>query len=189
VKFLEGAKSLQKRVQEVAEEWTGGNMAKITFLFTDQDDADIRVGFQQGNGSWSYLGTDCRRIPKNERTMNYGWLTPASPDHELRPVVLHEFGHALGLIHEHQNPNRPIKWNKDAVYHDLQGPPNKWTKAQVDRNMFKKYDAAELESTETDPSSIMMYPIPKAWTLDGFSAGFNTALSATDKKFIKENYR
>jgi serralysin len=34
-----------------------------------------------------------------------------------------------------------------------------------------------------------MYPIPKAWTLDGFSAGFNKELSATDKKFIKENYR
>jgi serralysin len=121
--------------------------------------------------------------------MNYGWLTPTSSEDELRRVVLHEFGHALGLIHEHQNPNRPIKWNKDAVYHDLQGPPNNWTKAQVDSNMFQKYEPKELKSTKTDPLSIMMYPIPKAWTLDGFSAGFNKELSATDKKFIKENYR
>jgi hypothetical protein len=189
VKFLEGAKSLQERVQKVAEEWTGGDMAKITFRVTDDDDADIRIAFQQGNGSWSYLGTDCRRIPRNEHTMNYGWLSSTSPDRELRPVVLHEFGHALGLIHEHQNPNRPIKWNKTAVYEDLQGPPNNWTKAQVDRNMFKKYDPDALESTETDPLSIMMYPIPKAWTIDDFSAGFNTKLSATDRKFIQENYR
>jgi serralysin len=190
VKFLGGAKSLQERVKKVAKEWTGGaNMAKVTLAFKDQGDADIRIAFQQGNGSWSYLGTYCKQIPKNEPTMNYGWLTPTSSEDELRRVVLHEFGHALGLIHEHQNPNRPIKWNKDAVYHDLQGPPNNWTKAQVDSNMFQKYEPKELKSTKTDPLSIMMYPIPKAWTLDGFSAGFNKELSATDKKFIKENYR
>jgi serralysin len=26
--------------------------------------------------------------------MNYGWLTPTSPDAEVRRVVLYEFGHA-----------------------------------------------------------------------------------------------
>ena len=47
--------------------------------------------------------------------MNYGWLTPDSDDDELRRVVLHEFGHALGLIHEHQNPEGGIEWNEPAV--------------------------------------------------------------------------
>ena len=164
-------------------------MAKVTFQFRYPGDADIRIAFKQGNGSWSLLGTYCKQIPKEEATMNYGWLTPTSSEDELRRVVLHQFGHALGLIHEHQNPNQSIKWNKPAVYEDLKGPPNNWTNAQVDNNMFKKYDPKELKSTKTDPLSIMMYPIPKAWTLDEFSAGLNKELSAADKKFIKDNYR
>lgn len=189
VKFLGGAKSLQERVKKVAREWTGPSMAKLTLQFRDSGDTDIRVAFVEGDGSWSYLGTLCKEIPQAEATMNYGWLTPTSPEDELRRVVLHEFGHALGLIHEHQNPNKAIKWNKSAVYEDLMGPPNNWTKAQVDSNMFEKYEQRELRATKTDASSIMMYPIPKAWTTDGFLAGLNAALSATDKDFIRKNYR
>jgi len=33
-----------------------------------------------------------------------------------------------------------------------------------------------------------MYPIPLAWTRNGFSAGLNRELSATDKAFIAQNY-
>jgi hypothetical protein len=51
-------------------------------------------------------------------------------------ACVHEFGHALGLIHEHQNPNRAIQWNRDAVINDLQGPPNNWDLKQS-RTMFR----------------------------------------------------
>jgi hypothetical protein len=113
VRFLEGDPELQKRVQRVAEEWTGPDMANLTWQFGDDPDADVRVAFEQGNGSWSYLGTMCQQIPAPEPTMNYGWLTPDSGDDELHRVVAHEFGHALGLIHEHQNPDTPIDWNRE----------------------------------------------------------------------------
>ena len=36
--------------------------------------------------------------------MNYGWLEPDTELREYQRVVRHEFGHALGMIHEHQNP-------------------------------------------------------------------------------------
>ena len=108
VRFLEGNEDLKRRVKKVAEEWTASGMANLTLEFRNNAPTDIRIAFQQGNGSWSYLGTMCRQIPEPEPTMNYGWLTPTSPDDELRRVVLHEFGHALGLIHEHQNPEG---WN------------------------------------------------------------------------------
>ena len=94
--------------------------------------------------------------------MNYGWLTDESTDDQVRRVVLHEFGHALGLIHEHQNPNRAIQWNRDAVIQDLQGPPNNWDLETIENNMFRKYDPASVHSSPVDAQSIMMYPIPLA---------------------------
>ncbi len=176
--FLEGDAGLQKRVQAVAMEWT--QVANLDFVFKQNAATDIRIAFAAGKGSWSYIGTVCRTIP-NGPTMNYGWLTPDSSDVELRRVVLHEFGHAVGLIHEHQNPKGGIDWNRPAVIHDLSGPPNNWDEATIENNMFHYYPPGDLDATDVDPTSIMMYPIPSSWTLDGFSTGLNGELSATDR--------
>jgi serralysin len=163
-------------------------MANLRIQFVDDPDADLRIAFVQGDGSWSYLGTMCHQIPDPEPTMNYGWLTPDSSDDELHRVVAHEFGHALGLIHEHQNPDTPIDWNRAAVIADLSGPPNNWDEATIENNMFKRYDPDEVSTTPTDRMSIMMYPIPASWTNDGFSAELNKDLSETDKEFIRNAY-
>ncbi len=187
IRFLQGEASLQHRVQSVAEEWT--KLANLSFDFRNSGPTDIRIAFVQGHGSWSYLGTMCRQILEPNPTMNYGWLTPSSSEDELRRVVLHEFGHALGMIHEHQNPKGGgIQWNVDAVKRDLGGPPNNWDERTINENMFKKYDPNELIATSVDHLSIMMYPIPLSWTLDGTSAGLNSELSDTDRAFIAENY-
>jgi serralysin len=187
VRFLEGEPALQQRVRKIAEEWT--NLANLIFDFRNNGPTDIRIGFEQGNGSWSYLGKMCREIKEPKATMNYGWLTLASSDDEVRRVVLHEFGHAIGMIHEHQNPKGGgIKWNRDAVIRDLSGPPNNWDPATIEENIFKKYKPNVLSATAVDPKSIMMYPIPLAWTCDGTSAGLNSELSETDKWFIAQHY-
>jgi serralysin len=188
VGFLEGDSDLQQRVQSVAQEWTGPEMANLSLDFTDGTTADLRVAFAQGNGSWSYLGTQAQQIAAREPTVNFGWLTPDSPEEEIRRVVLHEFGHALGLIHEHQNPDRPIAWNRAAVIADLSGPPNNWPVDVIEHNIFEKYDPSKLATTPVDKDSIMMYAIPASWTTDGFSAGFNGELSNTDKEFIRVAY-
>ena len=121
--------------------------------------------------------------------MNYGWLTPDSPDDEINRVVKHEFGHALGLIHEHQNPKGGIEWNEPAVIADLSGPPNNWDEEQIRHNVLDHYPAEEVEATDVDKDSIMMYPIPKSWTLDGFSADLNSDLSQQDVEFIRGAYQ
>lgn len=188
VRFLEGDKSLQDRVREVAQRWTAPGMANLQLQFISDGDAEVRIAFAQGNGSWSYLGTVCREIPDPEPTMNYGWLTPDSDDDELQRVVLHEFGHALGLIHEHQNPEGGIQWNEPAVIADLSGPPNRWDLDTIRRNVLDHYPAEEVSATAVDADSIMMYPIPASWTLDGFSADLNGNLSQTDRDFIQQSY-
>jgi len=189
VTFLSGSDALKARVRAVAEEWVGDDMANLSFRWVDDDRADIRIDFVQGDGSWSYLGTVCRQIPSPEATMNYGWLTDESSDEEVREVVLHEFGHAVGLIHEHQNPEAGIVWNEAAVIADLSGPPNNWDVQTIRNNVLSKYDPKVLaERTKVDAKSIMMYPIPAAWTDDTFSAGMNGELSGLDKTLIREAY-
>src|SRR5262249_34874018 len=37
----------------------------------------------------------------------------------VRRTILHEFGHALGLLHEHQDPARPFRFNETKVMMDM----------------------------------------------------------------------
>jgi len=191
VAFLDGDPDVQARVRREAVKWTrtSGGPANLEFSFVnDSADADIRISFLR-RGSWSVLGNTCRSVsPKSEPTMNFGWLTPNSTDDELRRVVLHEFGHALGLIHEHLSPNVTINWNKAAVYADLSGPPNNWNQTTIDRNMFNAFAVHETNASQFDPNSIMLYPIPLSWTNNGFSTTFNTALSPLDIAFVQSQY-
>lgn len=89
--------------------------------------------------------------------MNLGWIMQDRRDDDLRQVILHEFGHALGCVHEHQSPLQDIVWNKEQVYTDLGGPPNNWSRDKVDSNMFKKYDFTVAQQRMFDLASIMLY--------------------------------
>src|SRR5262245_36465718 len=101
--FMDGSATQKARVMEQAVKWS--SYANITFDFAaSKSDAQIRISFAADPGSWSYIGTDCLGIKKSEPTMNFGWLTDETEDDEYERVVIHEFGHALGAIHEHQNP-------------------------------------------------------------------------------------
>ncbi len=189
VRFLEGDAYVQEKVKEKAMYWT--NYANIRFEFvTDKQDADIQIAFQQGAGSWSTIGTDARSVDPGKPTMNFGWLDENTADKEYSRVVKHEFGHALGLIHEHQNPGgKGINWDKDAVYKALSGPPNNWPRETIDHNMFERYSKTITNYTDVDPKSIMMYWIPPQWTTDHQSYGENVFdLSETDKDFVKKQY-
>lgn len=185
VGFLDGDRSVQERVARFAHEWT--RHANLTLSFESDADAEIRISFAQP-GSWSYVGTDALSVPAGRSTMNLGWLSTSTDDDEFSRVVIHEFGHALGCIHEHQSHAAGIPWNKPAVYEFYAGPPNYWSKQQVDTNIFERYSQEITQFSRFDRKSIMLYPIPKALTLDGFEVGWNNKLSPTDKRYIAALY-
>jgi serralysin len=189
VGFLDGDPAIHQKIRDVVSAWTEPGAARLTLVFVnDPAQADIRISFKYA-GSWSVLGTSCQSLPKTQASMNFGWLTPNTSAVELRRVVLHEFGHALSLIHEHQNPTTQIPWNRAQVYKDLSGPPNNWDKATIDHNIFEAYKVTDLNATPVDTKSIMMYPIPATWVTDPkFAVGLNNDLSPTDKALVHKVY-
>lgn len=119
-------------------------------------EAEIRIGFMEGDGAWSYLGRQILEIPKDERTMNFGWDLTSGP--EGIDTAVHEIGHTLGFPHEHQNPNAGIVWNEKAVYASLGGPPNNWSREDTYHNIIRKIPANTVQGTKWDHNSIMHYP-------------------------------
>ena len=184
IAFLDGSEDLSSRVAAVANEWTA--YANLNFEWVSGVGAgDVRITFNRG-GSWSYIGTDCKRV--TGPTMQFGWLSDSSTAAEVRRVVLHEFGHMLGLGHEHKSPGVDIPWDEAAVYEYYMGSPNNWSREQVDNNVLGNYAASETNYSNFDPRSIMLYPVDNSLTRGDYSVGLNHDLSETDKKHMGEIY-
>jgi hypothetical protein len=174
VRFLGGTPEQQALVRLQAQVWAV--VCNLNFAFGDAADAEVRITFDPRLGAWSMIGTDALAVPADQPTMNLGFLDDGT--------VAHEFGHAIGLVHEHANPDGGIRWNEPAVLQALAGPPNHWDAAKVRRNVFQRYAADQIAGTRFDPDSIMLYAFPADWTLDGVATHANRSLSDLDIAFI-----
>jgi hypothetical protein len=174
VRFLGGTPLQQATAKEQALWWTV--FANLQFDFNNAQDAEIRIAFDPNDGAWSYIGTDNRGIALNQPTMNLGFLDGGT--------AAHEFGHAIGLAHEHQNPAGGMDWNEATVIKSLSGPPNNWDVAKIRHNVLDKYRVDQIQGTAFDPDSIMLYFFPGDWVKSGVGTHANNVLSAVDKAYI-----
>jgi hypothetical protein len=102
-------------------------------------------------------------------------------------TVMHEFGHALGLLHEQSYPGG-VKWKKTPEAYKYYLETQGWTKEDVDFQVFEVSDVFYTNGTSYDPKSIMHYSIDAWQTEDGYSVGSNSFLSEGDKKLISILY-
>ena len=188
-RFLDGDNTQKDKVVEKARIWE--QFANVHINFGDDQDAEVRISFIADPGSWSAVGQDALdrdAFPLEQATMNFGWLQDDTEDKEYERVVVHEFGHALGCIHEHQSPTEHLNWNKEKVYEVFSGPPNNWSRAEIDQNVLQKYRPEGLSATAFDIDSIMLYQFDPELFLDHQGTPLNFQLSDKDKKMIGEMY-
>src|SRR6266436_2294874 len=131
VAFNGGNPRLHALIERIASEWSAYGNVKFDFgrdasgryrswSATDLDyKADVRVAFQ-AKGFWSAVGKDSVNPDLNQpgsQTMNLEGFDRSLP-FNFAGVVRHEFGHVLGLEHEHQSPAAAcdFRWNDDPGY-------------------------------------------------------------------------
>jgi hypothetical protein len=152
---------------------------KIIFVDTPEQ-SNVRVKFQN-DGCWSYVGTENRDcVDFKEQTVNFGWIDVCT--------VMHEFGHVLGLIHEHQSSlGKHIEWDNKAVYKwalETQG----WTEEMTFDNIINQYNNTLLNGSHFDPKSIMLYFFPAELTKNKVGTVQNITMSYNDRLWFSKMY-
>ena len=184
VRFLSGSPAMKDKVKAYAREWE--QYANIKFDFIEYGDADLRINLDNKGGHNSVIGQLAQGRPQDEKTINFDTTDFATYD-AMHRTVLHEFGHAIGLLHEHYSPLAGIPWNKELVYKELEQSQG-WDKMTVDVNLFQEYNLTYTHGTSYDKTSIMHYPVMARWTTNGYAVPWNNQLSAGDKAMIAALY-
>lgn len=183
ISFIGMTKEQERFTKENINKWAPH--VNLKFEFTDKPDGDIRIkadnNFKNG---WSRIGTVAKSFPSDSHTMLIGFAK--SEGSHTAAVIQHEFGHALGLLHEHQHPDNNLDFNHERLYQIAEEKGK--SRRDVDYNVLRKYDPADVTTSKYDQKSIMHYPFRRSSLNSGKEITRNFELSAGDISFARSLY-
>jgi hypothetical protein len=233
VAFNGGTEQARKLIELTANDWVaGGGRVNLSFrsasgawrvwgLSDATPKANIRIGFftdPARRGYWSAVGTLAERINPNAPTMNFGALgtslqqfDPVSypkqwNDSYARSVILHEFGHAFSLNHEHFHPKCQMDLKLQETIASLMKPPNNWKESQARFNMDANYyfqamagqvgGTGPVMTADSDRASVMLYSFNNSFYKSASTSpcrpsgalGYATSLSPGDRAYYAQLY-
>lgn len=138
------------------------------------------------------------------------------PGYSPGATILHEFGHALGLYHEHQNYSKidgkevsnPVVYKpaeeirkimiEDCINFSKEKNGNEgtncekttWPENQIQSNIIERYSSGTgfLNGSCFDPKSIMRYPMDPRFIISGPPPSYNFVYSDMDKMWLQKYY-
>jgi hypothetical protein len=170
--------------------------ANLNFDFIELDEeaiydseeflGDIRVSFHPSfnNGGSSRLGTDALLGLPHDASMFLG--IDFSKAH-YENLVTHEFGHALGLLHEHQHPDAEIPWDREKAYAYFASAAN-FSRAEVDSNVFPLERTPDRTYAPYDRHSVMHYYVSNQLTVGDWHQPVNVQISEGDIAAMRRIY-
>lgn len=191
ISFLDGDSKTKAEVEEFSKEWT--KYANVDFVFyptlndiPDDKKADAVISFSK-SGNNSTIGTDA-----GNKIYNQGYSVSLSNLDKQninmrRSTILHEFGHVLGLEHEHQSINRKFKLNKEKALEYCKSIFN-FTEDQCVSNIFETISGNDVYMSKYDPSSIMHYSLHPGFLEGNLNLRNNASLSLLDRVEIAKLY-
>jgi len=232
VSFEDGPEDAYFLIEQAANNWIDPE-GYISFSFREENGTfrrwdrsnantatDIRISFDDGiedGGYWSVLGELALSIDANEATMNlegfdtvlqsyYGGKNNWTESYE-RSTILHEFGHALGLAHEHFHPECQKDMRlKKLIKHvaKREGIRSVDARFNIEAEYYVdvlladgKIENGPMESDHIDRDSIMLYEAyPKKYYRSGVKTickplntiGYATSLSSGDREYFLSQY-
>ena len=195
--------------------WNEGSEGSITITF-----GTFNCQGCSTEAAWSYIGNQSNYFSsQNLPSMNLGFSDPpfepftidgmtftagnASrnycsgnqcwPNWVPGATVLHEFGHALGMLHEHQSnihDDNPLVLDKDAIY-DYYRQLGMGDQA-AETNVIERYECdnngCPYSGSPFDLKSIMLYAIPDSWVVGENPTYPNFKYSDDDKLWLHNKY-
>jgi hypothetical protein len=181
-------------VKNGANKWKPYVNLNFEFVEIDEDEiynsdeflGDIRISFSPhfDDGGGSKLGTDAITGSPHDSSMQLG-TNFSSTYFEF--TVIHEFGHALGLHHEHQHPDAEIPWDREKAYAHFAATAG-FSKAEVDANVFPLARIAGRTYNPYDRHSVMHYQVLNELTVGDWHQPANLHISKGDIAAIRGIY-
>lgn len=204
--FYGGNWRANQKIARVASEWSRQGHVRFDFGNTNgtsicrqcasNDVSDIRITYTGGYYN-SAVGNQSHdeEFKGGPSMWLYEFDKPQPDEKFFRFHVLHEFGHALGLNHEHQNPisECETEFNWPVIYAELvsQKPPF-YTLNQVSNNMHVFLANTNFLLSAYDRRSVMNYSFPGNYYLQGTNSpcfcSLNSVLSPRDYLSLSGRY-